>query len=258
MKLTKIAMSAVILALFATAAHSQAYKADFSTKLVLAGGGADPVNSLSITSAAGNTSPVTLSIPSAFTAGTFVLVSNGTGGLTFASAAAGITLGGDVTGPANANAISALAGNDIVAAINNAATTTAINTPVDLTAKTLTAASGGTITTTGAIDGGTGVFTSTLSAVGLTSTGGLSTSGGAANISTGDVSAVNIGTGAFANQIAIGNALSTTTFLGAVSLPLGSVTAGSIGLAQNDLMVGDATSHGSALAPADNGVLVTG
>ena len=122
---------------------------------------------------------------------------------------------------------------------------------------TSVSAGSGTISTTGAVDGGTGVFTSTLSAVGLTSTGGLTVSGGTTNIATTDASTVNIGSGAAnANAINIGNSGSTTTFLGTVNMPSGSVSASSIGLTTNDLMVGVA-GHGSALATANNGVLVT-
>jgi len=268
MKLTKIAMSAVLVALVATAAHSQTYKADFSTKLVLPSAGNDPTNLFTITSGT-LTGPLSWTLPTTAGGSGYVLSTNGSGVLSWVAPTTSVTLGGDVTGASGSNAIATLAGNDIVAAINAGTTSTAINAPVGITGTSLTASSGGTISTTGAINGGTGTFTGAASAVGLTSTGGLTTSAGAANLSTTDASAVNLGTGSFANPIGIGNGdgvtlpYSTTTiagkvnFTGTVSLPNGSVTAASIGLTTNDLMVGDGSGHGSALATADNGVLVT-
>lgn len=171
-------------------------------------------------------------------------VSGGTGTFTTLSAT---TMGGAL----------AMGGNDITG--GGAITGTAI------TGTSLTAGSG-TISTTGAVDGGTGVFTSTLSAVGLTSTGGFTTSGGTANINTAGNDPVNIGTSnsGAGGAITIGdnagpsitNLNGTVNFGGTVTLPSGSVTASSIGLTTNDLMVG-VGGNGSALPTANNGVLVT-
>ena len=88
--------------------------------------------------------------------------------------ATAVTMGGDATiafsGPSSGNvSITASAGNDIVLALNNASTTDPINTPVGITAASLT--------TTGAVDGGSGVFTGTLGVTGNTSLSTVSTSG---------------------------------------------------------------------------------
>ncbi len=260
-------IAASLLMLFSSNAQSQTYKADFSTKLVLPSGGTDPTHLFTITAGTISTA-MSWTLPTTAGASGNVLSTNGSGVLSWVDPAATVTLAGDVTGAANSNSIATTAANDIIAALNSGSASTAITTPVDLTAKTLTAASGGTITTTGAVDGGTGTFTGAASAVGLTSTGGLSTSGGAANLSTTDISGVNIGTGSFANPIDIGNGNGSTgtysttliagkvNFTGTVSLPSGSVSAGSIGLTTNDLMVG-VGGYGSALPTAISGVLVT-
>ena len=48
MKHLKTAVFVSLLALVATGAKSQTFKSDFATKLVLAGGGTDPVNTLTL------------------------------------------------------------------------------------------------------------------------------------------------------------------------------------------------------------------
>ena len=117
MKLTKIAIPLGLLALVATGAKSQTFKSDFATQVVLAGGGNDPVNTLTLL-ASPSTIPLMLTFPNAATAGTYVLSSDGSGHLVWANGSAGITLGGDVTGAANNNKIASTAGPDIAIAIN--------------------------------------------------------------------------------------------------------------------------------------------
>jgi len=303
-QLKQLAIPVILLALLATSANAQTFKSDFATQLVLAGGGNDPIHSLTLTATAG-AAPISLAFPNAASAASYVLVSDGAGHLTFSNAAAGVTLGGDVTGAANSNHIATIAGNDIVAAINAVTTTTPIVAPVALTANSLTAASGGAITTTGtvsggtgtftnlstttmtgtlnmgsnaisgtgaitggaingtsvnagagtiqttgAVDGATGVFTSTLSAAGLTSSAGLTSTGGTNNLGVTDASNTNIGTGSHTNTIDIGNGngtsgtFSTTNIAGLVNitgkitLPAGSVSPSSLTLGANHIFVG--------------------
>jgi len=245
-------MAAVFLSLVATAAQSQTYKTDFSTKTVLAGGGNDPAHTLTLMAPASPAAGLTFTFPANAGTSGYVLKTDGAGNMSWVDPAAAFTLGGDVTGVANNNAIATAAANDIIAALNSVNATTPISTPVALSATSLTASGGGTISTTGTIsggviDGGTGTFTGAVSAVGLTSTGGLSASGGTTNIAATDASAVNIGTGSGnANAIDIGNSGSTTTFAGTVVLPNGSVSASSIGLAHGEVLIGDNTGKAAA------------
>jgi hypothetical protein len=115
-------------------------------------------------------------------------------------------------------------------------------------------AGSGTIQTTGAVDGGTGVFTSTLSSVGFTNTAGLTTSGGTANINSTGTNNTNINAApATAGTITVGNATSTTVMNGTVTFSNPLV----LPLAQHDLFVGDALGHAAAYAAVANSVLVT-
>jgi hypothetical protein len=130
-----------------------------------------------------------------------------------------------------------------------------------ITGTSVTAGSG-TISTTGAVDGGTGVFTAALSADGITTTGGLTSGGGATALNTADADGVNIANGAFANAVNIGYGTaplgatySTTTiggavdFTGTVTMPSGSVTASSLALADNKILIGgsDGFAHAQTL-----------
>jgi hypothetical protein len=130
-----------------------------------------------------------------------------------------------------------------------------------ITGTSVTAGSG-TISTTGAVDGGTGVFTSTLSAVGITSTAGLTSGGAVTALNTADADGVNIANGAYANAVNIGYGVaplsgtySTTTiggavdFTGTVTMPSGSVSASSLALADNSVLIGgsDGFAHAQTL-----------
>ena len=188
------------------------------------------------------------------------------------------------------NSVQTAAGSSIVTAINTSGGAGGINgsqvnptfgsQPIStsgtigggaITGTSLSAGSG-TITG-GAISGTTGTFTGAVSAVDLTSTAGLTSGGGSSNLNNADNDAVNIGSGASeTNAIAIGNGTgnsgtySTTTlaglinitgdanFTGPVNIPAGDLN---LGLAQNNIFVGNVANIAAPLAPTDSRVLVT-
>jgi hypothetical protein len=122
---------------------AQTYKPDWATKLVLAGGGTDVTNTVTLTTAPGGAAPITLTFPNAYAGGAgYVLTSTTTGGLSWTDPATAITLDGDVTGAAGNNSIAATlaTGNHIVAALN-LATASTLNADVLKYGTTLTVAS---------------------------------------------------------------------------------------------------------------------
>jgi len=277
MTLKIIAIPVLMLALFATSATSQTFKPNFGTKIVLAGGGTDPVNTMTITTASGGTSPITLTMPNSYAGGAgYVLTSNSSGVLTWTNPTTGITLGGDVTGPAGANTVTkingvslgsttATAGNLLIGSgtqwVSNAlsgdatlsgtgvitlANTSGARTDLGLGSIATQSASavaltGGTITGT-SISGSTGSFT-TL------------TSLGADNQNTSGSAATNIGTGTYTGTVTIGNSTgpSTTNLNGTIVFG----SAPTIPLAQNNIFVGNSSGNQAAYAPVANSVLVT-
>ena len=275
MKSGKLLLATAMVALAATGSQAQTYKSNFATKIVLAGGGVDPIHTVTFTTAAPGTSAITLTFPTSLPtpAGTYVLATDNTGALSWINPATGISLAGDVTGTAGATVVSAIngaslgsttptAGNILIGsgsvwvtkALGGDAT---LGSDGTLTLKNSSAArsdlglgsiatqdasnvsiSGGSITGT-SISGSTGSFTTLTSA-------------GTTNLNTTTNSAVNIGTGSGnTNAITIGNNAGpsvtdingTVNFGGTVSFPAGSVTSGSLGLANNDVLIGNGSGN---------------
>ena len=113
--------------------------------------------------------------------------------------------------------------------------------PTGLTLNNETIGGTTTINTSGSITGGAGSFT-TLNSSGNTSLDASPSTGGT----------VNIG-----NSTSTTNIAGAVTFTGSVTLPAGSVSASSIGLANQNIFVGNSSGDASAVAPTANSVLIT-
>ncbi len=109
MKIAKIAVPVLLFALVATGAKSQTFKTDYSTKLILAGNGNDPVNTLTLASSARTDSTI-LMFPNPAVATSYVLSSDASGHLTWSTNAGSLILGGDAIGPAGANIVRGASG----------------------------------------------------------------------------------------------------------------------------------------------------
>ena len=142
-----LAMAAlIVMAMTVTTARSQTYKPDWMTKAVLAGGGNDVTNTVTLTVASGGAAPITLTLPNAYAAGAgYVLASTTSGGLSWVPQNSSVTLSGDVTGSSGSNTIATTAGPHIVAALNTSGVAKSMNADVlnyDATLKVATNALG--------------------------------------------------------------------------------------------------------------------
>jgi hypothetical protein len=121
----------VVMAMTVTTAWSQTYKPDWMTKAILAGGGNDVTNTVTLTVAPGGAAPITLTLPNGYAAGAgYVLTSTTSGGLSWVAPGTGITLNGDVTGSAGSTTIATTAGPHIVAALNTSGVAKSMNADV--------------------------------------------------------------------------------------------------------------------------------
>ncbi len=112
-----------------------------------------------------------------------------------------------------------------------------------------------------------GVTGLTTTSGGITNTGALTTSGGTTNINSTlagspqntniDASPATGGTNDIGNSTSTTNIAGAVTFTGSVTLPAGSVSASSIGLANQNIFVGNSSGDASAVAPTANSVLIT-
>ncbi len=257
--------------LLSTAARSQTYKADFATKVVLAGAATDIGKTITLFAPAvtGPTS-FSLTLPSALPGGAGYILTAGTDGdMSWTDPASSIiTLNGDVTGPSGSNTVKALWGTaladmsgagaptDAQMLIYNATSSTW--SPVSLS-KDATITNGGVLTlgstvTTGndiiaALDNSTDALTT---ASNLTTSGTLS-SGGDATLGTGSGATANsFGTGNNAvdvmNTIGSTGTGSLTTINGGVSFTgaVSYTTAPTIPLPQGELFFGNSSGDAAA------------
>ncbi len=213
---------------------AQTYKTDFSTQIVLAGGGIDPIHTVTLATApTPGTSAITLKFPTSLpgTAG-YVLSTDQNGNLSWVNPATGFSLAGDVTGSAGANTVAKINGVPLGATTATAGNLL-IGSGTEWVSQTLggdaTLAANGTLAlanTPGArsdlglgsiatqdasavnITGGTVGGSTTINTSG-TITGGATTANGAVNLDAG------LNTGGTNN---IGNSTSTTNLNGAVNL----------------------------------------
>ncbi len=203
--LTGLWVIALVLALVAgltPRAYGQTFDKAHASALVLAGNGNDPVNTLTLSATSG-AAPISLLFPNAATATTYVLSSDGSGHLTW-------------TNISGSSIISVTGTLPITASTVSGAVTVGLNL-------------GNLNTWTGeqSFNGGISSTTGNNLYINDSSTGTQAT----------DIDAYGPG-----GVINIGNTGSTTNFLGTVSFPAGSVTSSSLGLAKNDIFIGDATS----------------
>jgi len=216
-----------------SSSYAQTYKPDWATKLVLAGGGTDVTNTVAITTQAGGSSPLTYTFPNAVTDG-YILQTNGSGTLTWVdptTALASITLGGDLSGTA---------GNATVAKINGVAlgSTTA-------TSGNLLIANGASwvsqpMSGDAAIDATGATIVSKFN--NGTSFGSMAgQSAGSVAITGGTIDGAVIG-----GTSAAAATFTNLTATGTVTLPAGSVSASSLGLADGKILIGDGTNHAAA------------
>jgi hypothetical protein len=129
MKHLTLAIPLALLAAFAmllpaTSVNAQTYKSDFSTEVILAGGGTNTGKTVTLNAAVPTASSFTLTFPGTEPGGVvgYVLTMNTTtGGLSWTNPASGLTvnLSGDVGGTSAATVIENTAGTDIVGALNN-------------------------------------------------------------------------------------------------------------------------------------------
>ncbi len=186
MKTNKIAMLAFVITassamLLSTAARSQTYKADFATKTVLASGGTDITNTITLAAPSGVTAPFKLTWPGAEPTGAGYILTAGTdGGMSWADPATmlNVTLAGDVTGASNANTVVKINGTPL-----GTTTATSGNLLIGDGSKWNTEAMSGDVTIdhTGATTIGAGKVTNAdlaNSTMDFTSTGGTLTASG--------------------------------------------------------------------------------
>ncbi len=129
MKYLKLAIPVAMLAAYAmllpaTTVNAQTYKSDFSTEVILAGGGTNTGKTVTLNAAVPAANSFTLTFPGTEPGGVvgYVLTMNTTtGGLSWTNPASGLTvnLSGDVGGTSAATVIENTAGTDIVGALNN-------------------------------------------------------------------------------------------------------------------------------------------
>ena len=109
--INKIAISFAVIDLVATGAKSQTFKSDFATQVVLAGGGTDPIHTLTFSLQAGGLNALSLVFPNGNTSSSYVLTSDGAGHLVWTSSSGSVILNGDVTGPAGADTVKRINGS---------------------------------------------------------------------------------------------------------------------------------------------------
>lgn len=114
----KLITALFVLMMICSVSFAQTYKPDYATKVVLAGGGTSLVNTTTLLAPGGLSNTITL--PATAPTLGYVLTTDGSGNLSFTNPLTGITLAGDITGPAGTNVIAATAaaGNRAVTAIN--------------------------------------------------------------------------------------------------------------------------------------------
>jgi hypothetical protein len=265
MKTNKIAMMAFVITasssmLLSTAARSQTYKANFTTKTVLAGAGTDLTNTITLAAPSGITAPFKLTLPNAEPGGAgYVLTAGTNGSMSWTDPTTSlITLNGDVTGPSSSNTVvkingSALGSMTGVADANTLVynSTTSSWNPVAMSADvTITHAGVATIQATptagndiiGALDDAT---TPLNTADNLTTSGTLS-SGGDATLGTASGATANsFGTGSNAadvmNTIGSTGTGSVTTINGGVNFTgaVSYTTAPTIPLTDDYFLIGN-------------------
>ena len=215
-------------------ASAQTYDRQHASTIVFAGSGTDPVNTLSFVAPPLTGTPsITLPGQSLVFPATNVLGmlwNDASGNLSWLTTLTGLTIN-----------------NSTIGGTSSINTSGAITTTGVVTESNASNTFGGTFTgifngTVGAGTPSTGVFTT------LTSNTGFTTSGGTANINNSGTQNTNINAGGTGGTIDIGNGTSTTNiagnvdFTGSVTLPAGAVSSSSLGLAKNDIFIGDATS----------------
>lgn len=247
MKTKQLLMTAVVilaLAMTATAAHSQAFKGIFGTKLVLTGDTTDPINTLTLIAGA-NASPLVWHLPATNGSSGYVLQTDGSGNLTWQSPGSiSITFAGDVTGGISSTVVERIRGALL-------GTTTA-------TAGNLLIADGSQWNTT-PLSGD-----ATISSGGVLTLGNSSTIRGhlgLGSIATQSASNVSITGGSITGTSISGSTGSFTDLSasGTVTLPAGSVGPTALALTDGHILVGNSSGHAADVAMGgDASILNTG
>src|SRR5947209_4094793 len=97
------------LAMSGSSAFAQTYKALFPTKLTMAAGQVDPINTLTLMLAPNTAGGLTWTLPASNGSNGDILVTDGSGNLSWASPLA-LSIGGDVTGTPSATVVSKING----------------------------------------------------------------------------------------------------------------------------------------------------